>query len=79
MDGATTKSSVDLSTEADLNWKIVGIADFDNDGKPDILWRNILNGQNRVWYMDGVTFKSSVSLNILANQNWQIVAGQLNY
>ncbi len=33
----TAQTSV---SENDLDWKIVGIGDFDGDGKPDILWRN---------------------------------------
>jgi len=73
MDGATTKSSVDLSTLANANWKAVGVADFNNDGKPDILWRNTLNGRNVVWYMDGATTKSSVDLSTEADLNWKIV------
>ena len=31
----------------------MGAADFDSDGKPDIVWRNSTTGQNVVWYMDG--------------------------
>jgi hypothetical protein len=34
------------------NWHKGGIADFNNDGVPDILWRNT-NGINVIWYMDG--------------------------
>ena len=33
------------------NWHKAGIADFNADGVPDILWRNI-NGINVIWYMD---------------------------
>jgi hypothetical protein len=36
-----------------LNQKIVGVADFDGDGKPDLLWQNQSNGDVAVWYMDG--------------------------
>jgi hypothetical protein len=33
------------------NWHKGGIADFNNDGVPDILWRNT-NGINIIWYME---------------------------
>ena len=42
-------SSADLPSEPDLNWRIVGAADFNSDGKPDILWRNFATGANMVW------------------------------
>jgi hypothetical protein len=35
-----------------INWHKGGMADFNADGVPDILWRNT-NGINVIWYMDG--------------------------
>ena len=40
---------------ADLDWQIVATGDFNGDAKPDILWRNDVSGENRVWFMDGAT------------------------
>jgi hypothetical protein len=40
---------------ADLNWEIKGVADFNGDGKSDILWRTRTGTQNAVWLMDGFT------------------------
>jgi FG-GAP-like repeat len=64
---------------ADTNWQIAGIGDFDNDGSPDLLWRNQLNGRNLIWYMergasyiDAIAKKSSVEIEPLADINWQI-------
>ncbi len=37
------------------NYKLIGIGDFDGDGKSDLLWRNISSGQVYVWLLDGVT------------------------
>jgi len=34
-------------------WHIVGSADFDGDGKPDILLENKVNGQRVLWLMGG--------------------------
>jgi murein DD-endopeptidase MepM/ murein hydrolase activator NlpD len=33
-------------------WIVAGNADFNNDGKSDILWRNLNNGVNVIWNMD---------------------------
>jgi len=32
-----------------------GVTDFNNDDKPDILWRNTATGANSIWWMDGIT------------------------
>src|SRR5207245_830797 len=42
-----------LRTVADLSWRVVGVADFDGDGKSDILWRNSSTGQNYLYPMNG--------------------------
>ena len=48
-------------------------ADFNNDTKPDILWRSVSTGENYVWYLDGVTVLGGVSLPAVADQNWNVV------
>jgi hypothetical protein len=50
-----------------------GIADFDGDGKPDILWRNTSTGANAVWYMDGVTLIDIADLPALPNTDYALV------
>ncbi len=49
-------------------------ADFNGDGKPDILWRNDATGQNVIWLMDGTTKLSEVTLPAVPDTQWQIVA-----
>lgn len=76
MNGVTMKGApVSTTPELDQNWKIVGIGDFNNDVKPDILWRNSLSGENRVWYMDGMTkLGAAVPLYpTVTDLNWTIV------
>jgi hypothetical protein len=57
---------------ADQNWKIVGVADFNNDGKPDILWRNVATGENYIGYMDGITNTGGASLEKIVGADWLI-------
>ena len=53
--------------------------DFNDDGKPDILWRNNSTGENAVWHLDGVSWLSSAWLPAVTDQSWTIVgAGDFN-
>jgi hypothetical protein len=47
--------------------------DFNGDGKPDILWRNTLTGDNYIWYLDGVARAGGAYLTTVADVNWTIV------
>ena len=47
--------------------------DFNEDGKPDILWRNTSTGENYIWYLDGVTVLGGGSLPPVTDQNWKAV------
>ncbi|MBL0141441.1 MAG: VCBS repeat-containing protein [Betaproteobacteria bacterium] len=49
MNGATLVSDSFYAT-IDPSWKIQGVADFNGDGHPDIVWRNTANGACYVWY-----------------------------
>jgi FG-GAP-like repeat len=44
--------AINLRTIEDLNWQIVGTADYDRDGTTDLLWRNATTGVNAWWLMD---------------------------
>jgi FG-GAP-like repeat len=37
------------------DWKVVGIGDFNRDGKSDILWQNDSSGSIEIWEMNGTT------------------------
>jgi FtsP/CotA-like multicopper oxidase with cupredoxin domain len=86
VDGLTITGWDYIGALPDQTWQIAGTGDFNNDGKPDIIWSNIMPGDaysklNVVMYMDGVTVKgfdlmSSIAnvLPLFSDQNWRIVA-----
>jgi hypothetical protein len=74
MSGISILSGADLNAVPDLNWKVGGTGDFNNDGNIDILWRYYgSGGRNRVWYMNGSGgISSGADLMAVSDLNWQI-------
>jgi uncharacterized repeat protein (TIGR01451 family) len=58
-------------------WTVVGMADFNSDGKPDIVWQNASTGQVFVWYMGGALGNQFLGSTFLAptgmGAGWSIV------
>ena len=50
--GSSINRAYFLNDLDDLNWKVEGVADFNQDGKDDILWRNYGTGENAIWLME---------------------------
>jgi hypothetical protein len=77
MNGETITSYGFPPMVADLNWKVDGTGDFDQDGKADMLWRYYgsggYQGWNIVWYMNEATIKSQENLTAVWDTNWRIV------
>ena len=73
MNGVTLTGSTDFYEVMDQTWTIVGVGDFNGDGKPDILWRNTSTGEDTVWYMNGVTLTNWADLYRVTDQTWTIV------
>lgn len=61
------------SNAGDASWKMVGIADFDGNGSPDILWQNVAQNLVAVWYFTNQTQISSAWLPNPSQTNWFIV------
>lgn len=64
----------------DLNWKLSSTADFNHDGKPDILWRNTLTQKIAIWTMNGTTVTGTIvpSPDQAVDPNW-VVVGTLDW
>ncbi len=77
MDGATWNGGYAdvLPTLNDPNWSIVGVADFNGDNNPDLLWRNSSTGRTTIWYMDGATWNGGFAdvEPTLNDPDWSIV------
>jgi hypothetical protein len=50
------------SRVADRRWRIVRVADLNEDGRADILWHRRDTGDLLVWYMNGITMTSRAPL-----------------
>jgi hypothetical protein len=61
--------------QVDANWRIVGVGDFNGDGKPDLVWQHT-NGTLSVWYMNGPNMVSAAFLNPAqtGDPNWKVRA-----
>jgi hypothetical protein len=58
-------------TTMTTDWQIVGSADFNGDGKTDLLWRDRTTGANVIWLMKGSTY-ASLQLQSSSDPNWDV-------
>ena len=72
MNGLTVSLAAFMPTIADTNWEIVGVGDFDGDGKADVILRNRATGQNIGWLMNGLTVATAAFMPTIADTNWEI-------
>ena len=47
-------------------------ADFNGDGKSDVIWRKSTTGEDAMWLMNGVTISSPVLLPQVSDTNWKM-------
>jgi len=62
-----------IGTVPFATWSIIGLADFDGDGRQDLLWRSSTNDVN-VWFLDGATLRpGSGAITNVGSTQWQNV------
>ena len=71
--GTTYLGSAGFPTVVDQAWRLAASADFNQDGAPDLIWRNTSTGQNAVWYLRGTTYLGDAALPTLVGSAWQLV------
>jgi hypothetical protein len=62
-----------FNAAAGLDWKIQDVADFDGDGRADMLWRNT-NGEVQIWKSVSSGFQMGAFSSSSAGNEWQIAA-----
>jgi uncharacterized repeat protein (TIGR03803 family) len=52
-------------------WRVASVADFNQDGHPDLLWQDPTSGFAQIWYLNGVTLLGAANLDL--TNPWNIV------
>ncbi|HEY9616867.1 MAG TPA: cadherin-like domain-containing protein, partial [Microcoleaceae cyanobacterium] len=55
-------SSLNPLPTAPIGWEIRGVGDFNQDGRPDLVWRNQSLGATGVWLMNGFDLITAIAL-----------------
>ncbi len=54
-------------------WKVVGVGDFNGDGKSDLVFQNRTTNQIVIWFMDGPVYQGGARLPYTPPADWQVV------
>lgn len=74
MNGLSVAAETLIYTEPSMAWQIVAAADFNADGKADLLWYNTTTGQVWMVRMNGFVQVADQSV----YQEWDLAWGILN-
>ena len=61
-----------LNVTPDAGWKVVGIGDFNNDGKSDLVFQNQTTGRIAVWFISGASVQGGVLLPYSPAAGWTV-------
>ena len=60
-----------MNLAAGNSWRIAAVEDFDQDGRPDLVWQDPLSGQSQIWLLDGQRVDAIAALS--GATTWRIV------
>jgi hypothetical protein len=58
--------------DGEADWHVIAAADFNGDGKADILWQNT-DGTPAVWLMDGLDVVAGDNVGFNPGPSWHVV------
>lgn len=54
-------------------WRIAGVGDYNNDGRPDLIWQDPASGVSQMWFLGGVEGTTTLSSAVISGPNtWRI-------
>jgi hypothetical protein len=71
-DHATITGGENVDVNAPLDWKVVGVGDFNGDGYADLLFQNQTGYQGVVWFLRNGTFVGGDALSLTPPPGWKI-------
>lgn len=74
----TISSIAQININVPSVWSIVGVGDYNEDGLPDLLWRDSTCGLLGFWYMGDTTLISTESLWAQPNDQPSVLAGSIS-
>jgi hypothetical protein len=72
--GVFSQSGSLFYTEPNLQWTVIDAADFNGDGKTDILYRNTATGQVYMMLMNGTSTIGAGIVYVEPNLNWKVIS-----